>query len=314
MKAQNRAIRPGCRNTKLIQSSQKIANLVKNPTQCIVEFDRDVGELHHSFCGDQYDYVIPYYTSNLTGRFKIKYAVKFIKNLFVPSLLATGVFILPAFLYTYLELNLVIPCAAFLLLFLLYSLPKMVSMLIKKRKYRKKKSSYDAIQWRILSVNEVEHLKERITERFQAIFTVCARNRKKWLHYRERILAIQRKQVLYSGQSMHELSMGDLLYYRTLSLILPLYKMSLAGLAFLLYAYTLAYLLITDTHILPVYQLGNVVDCLLLAAFLSFFLCFLQLFLSAQFLQNFKEQLVFFKQSSQQVKERIAFLDKQHQI
>ncbi len=313
MRMQSRVIKPGCRNTKLVQGSKKTACLVKNPTRCLVELDRHIGELHHSFCGDQYDYVVSYYTSNITGKFKVKYAAKVIMKLVTPSLLAAGILILPALLHIHLELNLIIPCAVFLLLFVSYSLPKMV-MLIKKRKYRKGKSSYDAIQWRILSVNEVEQLKEKITERFQALFTVCAREPKKWSHYRGKILAIQRKQVLYSGQSMDDLSVGDILYYRALSLFLALYKKTLAGLTFLLYAYTLTYLLITGMHSLSIDSLENVLDGLLLAAFLAFFLCFLQLFFSAQFLQNFKEQRAFFKQSAQQVKEKIASLNKQHQL
>jgi hypothetical protein len=314
MKTQKNLIRPGCRNTKLVQGSNKTAYLVKNPTRCLVELDRYIGELHHSFCGNQYDYIIPYYSSNLTKRFKVKYTVKFIAQLVMPSLLAAGIFILPALLHNHLELDLLIPCAVFLFLVASSLLPKVINMLSSKWKQDKRESCYGPVQWRILSLDEVEQLKEKITERFQAIFTVCVKDRKKWLHYRDRIHAIQRKQTLYSGQSMYDLNMGDILYYRALSVVLPLYKRTLAGLAVLLYAYTLTSLLINGMHSLPVDSLKNALDCLLLAVFLSCFLCFFQLFLSGQFLHNFKTQLAFFTQSSQQVKERIASLNNQHQV
>ncbi|MCI5168358.1 MAG: hypothetical protein D3903_20265 [Candidatus Electrothrix sp. GM3_4] len=65
MKKQGRAVRSGCRKNILPVRKQKTSP-VENSTRCLVELNRDIGKLHHSFCGDQYDYMIPYYETSLT--------------------------------------------------------------------------------------------------------------------------------------------------------------------------------------------------------------------------------------------------------
>ncbi|MDU9048375.1 MAG: hypothetical protein Q3M30_05965 [Candidatus Electrothrix sp. Rat3] len=313
MKKQGRVVRPGC-HKEISPVRQQKTFLVENPTRCLVELNRDIGKLHHSFCGDQYDYIIPYYKTALTGTLKAKYTAKIIVKILLVSLLAAGVLILPCIFYTYLKVDLIVPCAAVLILLLYLNLPSVLRLFAKMRGKGEKDRQQGPVQWRILSQKEVEQLKQKITEEFQALFTACARSKENWLRFRERILEVQRKQMLYSAQSMHDIRSTDLLYYRFLSLFLTLYKICLTGVALLLYAYILVYLLITGTHILPVYRLKNIVDCLLFAGVISFFLCLFQLIIRSQFLQNFKQQLAFFHESAQETENRIKALMKRHQV
>ncbi|MGB5686049.1 MAG: hypothetical protein WBM35_09565, partial [Candidatus Electrothrix sp.] len=247
-----------------------------------------------------------------TGTLKAKYTAKVIGKILLISFLAAGVLILPYILRTYLDIDLIVPCAAVLVLLLYLNLPRALRLFAKMRGKGEKSPQQSTVQWRILSQKEVEQLKQQISEGLQALLTSCARNKENWLLFRKRILEVQRKQMLYSAQPMHDIRSTDLLHYRFLSLFLPLYKASLSGIALLLYAYILVYLLITGIHVLPVHRLKNIVDFLLFAGVLSFFLCLFQLIITSQFLQNFKQQLTFFHDSGQETEKRIKALLKRH--
>ncbi|CAK8713054.1 hypothetical protein KKHLCK_02085 [Candidatus Electrothrix laxa] len=312
MKKQGKVVRPGC-HREILPTGQQKTSLVENPTRCLVELNRDIGKLHHSFCGEQYDYMIPYYKTASTGTLKAKYTAKIVGKIFLTSLLAAGVLILPYILRTYLELDLIVPCTAVLILLLYLNLPRILKLFSKTRGKGEKSPQQSTMHWRILAQNEVEQLKEQIQEGLQALFTSCAGNKENWLRFKAKICEVQRKQMLYSAQPMHNIRSTDLLYYRLLSLFLPLYKTSLIGVVFFLYAYILLYLLITGTHVLPVYRLKNIVDCLLFAAFVASLVCGLKLLLTCQAAHNFKQQLTFFSDSFRKTEERINTLNKRYQ-
>ena len=317
MKKRGRVVGPGY-NKETLPVGQQKKSLVENPTRCFVELNRNIGKLHHSFCGDQYDYMIPYYKTNFTGTLKAKYTAKVVGEILLISLLAAGVLILPYIFHTYLKMNLIVPCAVVLVLLLYLNLPRVVRLFANMRGKSEKDPQQSTVQWRILSQKEVEQLKQKITEGFQVLLTSCAGSKaggkESWLQFRERILEIQRKQMLYSAQSMHDIRSTDLLCYRFLSLFLPLYKASLSGVALLLYTYILRYLLITGIHSLPVYRLKNIMDFLLFAGVISFFICLIQLIITSQSLKNFKQQLAFFHESAQETEKRIKVLVKRHEV
>ncbi len=313
MKKQGRVVRPDC-HKEILSVGQRKTSLVENPTRCLVELNRDIGKLHHSFCGDQYDYIIPYYRTAFTGTLKVKYTAKIVGKLLLISLFAAGVLILPYSLRTYLKIDLIIPCTAVLVLLLYRNLPRALRLFARTRGKGGEESRKSKAQWRILSQKEVEQLTQQISEGFQALFTSCAGSKKNWLRFKKRIFEVQRKQMLYSAQSMQSIRSADLLYYRFLSLFLPSYKASLTGVAFLLYAYILVYLLITGIHSLPVHRLKNIVDFLLFAGVISSFLCLFQLITTFHFFRNFKQQFEFFQESAQETENRIKALVKRHQV
>ncbi len=313
MKKQGRAVGPGY-HKKTLPIGQQKTSLVANPTRCFVALNRNIGKLHHSFCGDQYDYMIPYYKTAFTGTLKTKYTAKVVGKILLISLFAAGVLILPYILHTYLKMDLIVPCAVVLILLLYLNLPRALRLFAKTKGKGKENPPQNTGQWRILSQKEVEQLKQEISEGLQTLLTSCARNKENWLRFRKRILEVQRKQMLYSAQSMHDIRSTDLLYYRFLSLFLPLYKASLSGVALLLYTYILGYLLITGIHSLPVYRLKNIVDFLLFSGVISFFLCLFQLIITSQFLRNFKQQLAFFHEFVPETEKRIKVLVKRHEV
>ena len=313
MKKQGRVVRPDC-HKEILSVGQRKTSLVENPTRCLVELNRDIGKLHHSFCGDQYDYIIPYYRTAFTGTLKVKYTAKIVGKLLLISLFAAGVLILPYSLRTYLKIDLIIPCTAVLVLLLYRNLPRALRLFARTRGKGGKNPGRARRNGGFFRKKRLNSSRSRSAKDFRLSSPLVPGVKKNWLRFKKRIFEVQRKQMLYSAQSMQSIRSADLLYYRFLSLFLPSYKASLTGVAFLLYAYILVYLLITGIHSLPVHRLKNIVDFLLFAGVISSFLCLFQLITTFHFFRNFKQQFEFFQESAQETENRIKALVKRHQV
>jgi hypothetical protein len=288
----------------------------KNHTRFFIELNRDIGALHHSFCGEHYDYMVPYYETGNPKYLKLKYTGKIIGKILSTSFLAGVILILPYILHEELDFSLLIPCAIFLVIVTYFKFNVLVGLLWKAKKKKKvsqgdekddKKDGTErkGVDWRVLRPDEVDMLAEKIELDLNDIYDYCGKNQEAWLSFKAKILEIQQKMLLYCAKSMRRIKSFELVYYRMLILFVPVYKSVLVVAAFLFYLYMFLFILIADTHSVPLHSLITVAEALLIAILISTIICAFQLILTPYFVENFKKQLSRFAAFADRAKGKI---------
>jgi nitrogen fixation-related uncharacterized protein len=298
--------------TRCLQCEKQEPFSKANHIRFFSRLNKDIGSLHHSFCGEQYDYMLPYYETDNPNYLKVKYTAKILCKISFMSILAGALLISPYILRAKLDLSLIIPCSVFLGFVLFFKFNALTGFLWKAKKNKKKDRDQTENKWRILRPDEVDLLSESVKMSLKEIYTYCGKNKKDWLSFRANLVEIHRKLIRYRTKSMCGISTFDLIYYRMLVLFAPMCKSVLTALVSSCYLYISAVILFTDTHAVPVDSLRNIVDALLFAIFISTVICCFKLLSAPSFVKNFGKQLSCFTELSDKTGDQIKSLNKGH--
>ncbi|MCI5221170.1 MAG: hypothetical protein D3924_00450 [Candidatus Electrothrix sp. AR4] len=250
--------------------------------------------------------MLPYYETGSPKYLKVKYTVKILSKVLFMSLFSIVFLIFPHLLHVRLHLSLILPCSVFLGIVMYFKFSVLTGFLGKAKNGKEK----PVAQWRILRPDEIDILEEKIDINLKDIYTYFGKNKKDWFSFKANFLEIHRKFLLYSSKSMHRIQIFDLIYYRILVLLVPVYKSVLIAAFFLFYLYMLLFILLTGTHSVPIDNLKNVAEALLIALLLSTIICGFKVILTPFFLKNFRRQFSFFLESAGRTEEWVALLNK----